>query len=101
MTDPRGSSRRNFLAQCLTGAVALGAGASLLTPAEQTAARSRVAVARDPLLRGKGSGVDPQRLKALLDRAMQAVSTRTIPRQHPKTRPRRGGVLFTLAPRSV
>jgi uncharacterized protein (DUF362 family) len=73
MTDPRGSSRRNFLAQCLTGAVALGAGASLLTPAEQTAARSRVAVARDPLLRGKGSGVDPQRLKALLDRAMQAV----------------------------
>jgi len=83
MTDLRGPSRRNFLTQCLTGAVALGASSALRAPAQQPApaAKSRVdsavlssvVVARDPLLRGTGSAIDPHRLEALVDRAMQAL----------------------------
>ena len=44
MADFRGRSRRNFLTQCLTGAVALGAGSSLRAPAQPAApaAKSRV-----------------------------------------------------------
>ncbi|MGA2205318.1 MAG: DUF362 domain-containing protein [Terracidiphilus sp.] len=78
MTDLRGPTRRNFLTQCLTGAVALGAGPILRAPAEQPApaAKSRVVVARDPQLRGTGTAVDPRRLEALLDRAMQALFNR-------------------------
>jgi uncharacterized protein (DUF362 family) len=79
MTDLRAHSRRNFLTQCLTGAVALGA-AGLRAAGEERApaAKSRVVVARDPQLRGSGSAVDSQRLDsgrlgALLDRAMQSL----------------------------
>ena len=75
MTDFRGPSRRNFLAQCLTGAVAMGAGSVLCAEPEQPTpgAKSTVVVARDPMLRGTGTVVDPRRLGALLDRAMQAL----------------------------
>jgi uncharacterized protein (DUF362 family) len=78
MTAMRSASRRDFLRQCLTGAVALGAGSGLLAPAEQAAplAKSRVVVARDPLLRGAGSTVDSRRIQALLDRAMQSLFDR-------------------------
>ena len=79
MTDLRGRSRRNFLTQCLTGAVALGAGPSLRAPAQQSAAAaksrgdSRVVIARDPELHGASSAPDPHRIEALLDRAMLAL----------------------------
>ena len=75
MTEIRGQSRRNFLTQCLTGAVALGAGSVLCAEPEQATpgAKSTVVVARDPMLRGTGTVVDPRRMGALLDRAMQAL----------------------------
>jgi uncharacterized protein (DUF362 family) len=75
MADFRGRSRRNFLTQCLTGAVALGAGSSLCAPAQPAApaAKSRVIIARDPELRGSGSAPDTHRIEALLDRAMLAL----------------------------
>lgn len=81
MTDLRDHSRRNFLARCLTGAVAVGA--SGLRAAGETravAAKSRVVVARDPLLRGSGSTIDSGRLEALLDRAM--LSLFNLPATH-------------------
>jgi uncharacterized protein (DUF362 family) len=58
--------------------VAVGAGPILRAPAEQPApaAKSRVVVARDPQLRGTGTAIDPRRLEALLDRAMQALFNR-------------------------
>lgn len=66
-------SRRDFL-RGLGSAAALGAGARLLDAEERPLpARSRVVVARDPQLRNGGSGVDPQRLRALLDRAMSSL----------------------------
>ena len=74
MTDLSDRSRRNFLTQCLAGAVAFGAGSALRAPAQPAlAAKSRVAIARDPLLRGAGTAIDPQHLGALLDRAMLAL----------------------------
>jgi uncharacterized protein (DUF362 family) len=74
MTDLSDRSRRNFLAQCLAGAVACGAGAALHVPAQPAlATKSRVAIARDPDLRGTGAAIDPKRLGALLDRAMLAL----------------------------
>jgi uncharacterized protein (DUF362 family) len=75
MADLRGRSRRNFLTQCLTGAVALGAGATLRAPAQPLApgAKSRVIIARDPELRGSSPTPDARRISALLDRAMLAL----------------------------
>ena len=74
MTDLRNHSRRNFLTRCLTGAVAMGATSLRATGETQAAAaKSRVVVARDPLLRGSGSTIDSRRLETLLDRAMQAL----------------------------
>ncbi|MGO8758146.1 MAG: DUF362 domain-containing protein [Terracidiphilus sp.] len=75
MTDVRNPNRRKFLTQCLTGAAAFGTGAVLRGGAEPAAqaARSRVIVARDAELRGAGTTVDPQRIRALLDRAMLAL----------------------------
>jgi len=82
MTYLDAHSRRDFLAQYLTGAVALGAGAGLRAAAAETpaaSAKSRVVVARDAALRGTGSNIDPQRLTALLDRAMQALFEKGSP----------------------
>jgi uncharacterized protein (DUF362 family) len=75
MTDFRSQGRRNFLAQCLAGAVAFGAGSVLCAEPEHATpgAKSTVAVARDPTLRGTGTVIDPRRMEALLDRAMQAL----------------------------
>jgi uncharacterized protein (DUF362 family) len=72
MSDLRGRSRRNFLTQCLTGAVALGTASSLRAPAQPAApaAKSRVIIARDPELRGSSPTPDARRISALLDRAM-------------------------------
>ena len=74
MTDLSDQSRRNFLTQCLAGAVACGAGAALRAPAQPPpATKSCVAIARDPMLRGAGMDLDPHRLAALLDRTMLAL----------------------------
>ncbi len=75
MSDFRGRSRRNFLTQCLTGAVALGAASSLRSSAQpaELPAKSRVVIARDPDLRGSGPTPDPRRVRNLLDRAMLAL----------------------------
>jgi uncharacterized protein (DUF362 family) len=47
--------------------------------AAKSGGNSRVVVARDPMLRGTGSAIDPHRLEALADRAMQALFNRDHP----------------------
>ena len=81
MSTAHNSSRRNFLKASLTGAALLCAGGKTqrLAAAESIGAKSRVVVARDPMLRGTGSTVDSRRMLALLDRAMQALSGRDRP----------------------
>jgi uncharacterized protein (DUF362 family) len=70
------ANRRQFLSQCLRGAALLGASACTALPVTPEAAagsgKSRVVVARDPLLRGAGTQVDPKRMAALVDRAVLA-----------------------------
>ena len=70
-------TRRDFLRACIAGAAVLGAGGSmeLLEAAEHSSAlaKSRVVIARDPMLRGAGTTVDSQRVLNLLDHAMQAL----------------------------
>src|SRR5664280_1283202 len=77
MSTAHNNSRRDFLKQSLSGAAFLCVGGAMepLAAAEPVAAgtKSRVVVARDELLRGTGSAVDPQRMQALVDRAMQAL----------------------------
>ena len=70
-------SRRDFLKNCLAGGIILGTPgkAALLGAAEHTSLplKSRVAIARDPMLRGAGTAVDSGRILGLLDRAMQTL----------------------------
>jgi uncharacterized protein (DUF362 family) len=76
------SSRRDFLKKALMGAAVLrvSAGMGALAGAEQgAAAKSKVVIARDALLRGTGSTVDSGRMLKLLDRAMQALFDRDHP----------------------
>jgi uncharacterized protein (DUF362 family) len=82
MKTMNSNSRRSFLKQALAGAAILGAGGKELlaaVPQAETAARSRVVVARDALLRGGGSTVDAMRVLSLLDRSMQALFDRDHP----------------------
>jgi uncharacterized protein (DUF362 family) len=77
-----GSSRRDFLKKCLTGAAVFGASGrmGLLAAPEETAlAKSRVVIARDAMLRGAGTTVDSRRMLSLVDRAMQALFDRDNP----------------------
>jgi len=68
-----GTSRRDFLRNCVAGAVALSAaGEFKLLPAQVATVKSRVVVARDARLRAAGSKVDSGRVFSLLDRGMQA-----------------------------
>jgi uncharacterized protein (DUF362 family) len=80
MSRARNDSRREFLRKSLSGAAFLCAGgaAQALAVPETTAAgtRSKVVVARDEQLRGSGAVVDAQLIRALLDRAMQALTKR-------------------------
>ena len=69
-------TRRDFLRTCVAGAAVLSmSGTDLLAAAEPTSAlaKSRVVVARDPMLRGAGTTVDSQRVLKLLDQAMQTL----------------------------
>jgi uncharacterized protein (DUF362 family) len=72
------ASRRDFVKGALLSAAALRAGAGALAGAEAgaPAAKSKMAIARDALLRGAGSTVDSNRMLSLLDRAMQALFDR-------------------------
>jgi uncharacterized protein (DUF362 family) len=72
MDDREDPSRRDFLKNCVVGGVALGAadGLAMQGALAQPAAKSTVALAIDPQLRGGGAVVDPLRIAALLDRAM-------------------------------
>jgi uncharacterized protein (DUF362 family) len=72
------SNRRDFVRGALMSAAAVRAGAGVLAGAEQSApaAKSKVVIARDALLRGTGSTVDSSRMLKLLDRAMQALFDR-------------------------
>ena len=71
MRDLSGRSRRNFFKGCLGSAVC----AALQAPAQPVLApKSRVVVAHDPDLRGAGAAIDPNRLEALLDRAILALA---------------------------
>ena len=82
MSTAHNNSRRDFLKQSLSGAAFLCVGGAMepLAAAEPVAAgtKSRVVVARDELLRGTGSTVDPQRMLALVDRAMQALGDHPV-----------------------
>ena len=86
MSTAHSNSRRDFLKQSLSGAAFLCAGGAMgpmepMAAAEPAAAgaKSRVVVAHDELLRGTGSAVDPQRMLAMLDRAIQALFDRDHP----------------------
>jgi uncharacterized protein (DUF362 family) len=85
MSAAHSGSRRDFLKRSLSGAAFFCAGGAALAAqplaAEAVAAgaKSRVVVARDELLRGSGSMVDAQRMRALLDRAMQALFNHEAP----------------------
>jgi uncharacterized protein (DUF362 family) len=82
MSTVRSSSRRDFLKASLPGAAFLCAGGAGPLAAAETlpaAGKSRVVVARDEQLRGSGSSVDSNRIMALLDHAMQALSGRDHP----------------------
>jgi uncharacterized protein (DUF362 family) len=90
MSTTHSDSRRAFIKQTLSGAALLCAGgaAKTLAAAESgtgtAGAKSRVVVARDPLLRGTGASVDSSRMLALLDRAMQSLCGQTLNSQdHP------------------
>ena len=72
------TSRRSFLKTCAAGVAALratGGMPPLLNALEQTAAaaKSKVVIARDAMLRGSGATVESSRVLALLDRSMQAL----------------------------
>jgi uncharacterized protein (DUF362 family) len=77
MDNGNNKSRRDFLKNCLAGGVVLGMRdkLALFGDAEHTSLplKSRVAIARDPLLRGTGATVDSGRILGLLDRAMQTL----------------------------
>ncbi len=75
MTAVRTANRRDFLKECLGGAVGLGS-TGLMAQQSMLPAKSRVVVAHDPLLRGTGSTVDASRIQALLDNAMAALAPR-------------------------
>jgi uncharacterized protein (DUF362 family) len=77
MKTPVCTTRREFLRTCVAGVAVLSAsgGMELLQAAEQgpPVVKSKVVIARDPMLRGTGTSVDSQRVLNLLDHAMQAL----------------------------
>ena len=77
MSKGETTTRRDFLRRCAAGAALLSTTGAVdfLDAAGQSSnlAKSRVVVARDPMLRGAGSSVDSQRIQKLLDQAMQAL----------------------------
>jgi uncharacterized protein (DUF362 family) len=74
MTNFSDNSRRNFLKTCVAGTVALGAGKLPIaeSAAVDSAAKSKVVVARDPQVYGPSGTLDSARVQKLLDNAMQS-----------------------------
>jgi uncharacterized protein (DUF362 family) len=62
---PPGATRRDLFRLCLGG--------TLVRPGWTAGAKSRVVIARDPMVRPSGGALDSARLAGLLDRAVQAV----------------------------
>jgi uncharacterized protein (DUF362 family) len=85
MRNNRSTSRRDFLRYCVGGAVGLSCNfdTSNLVPAKTVSklGTSRVSISRDPQLRDSSAStiVDPQRIRGLLDRAMQALFESSSP----------------------
>jgi uncharacterized protein (DUF362 family) len=73
MKNENDASRREFLKTCVAGMVALGADEALAFAAsgQRASGKSKVVIATDANLRAQ-SGVDPKRMAALLDRAMDS-----------------------------
>jgi uncharacterized protein (DUF362 family) len=75
MRNERTASRRDFLRNCLAGAVGLAVADQpvALDAAEPVTSlgKSRVVIAQDAQMRGAGTGVDGGRVLSLLDHAMQ------------------------------
>jgi uncharacterized protein (DUF362 family) len=75
MGREKGTNRRDFIRKCMAGALVLGAGDTLSfgkAKAETAAGpKSKVVVAKGPMLRGNGGTVDSGRVANLLDTAMQ------------------------------
>lgn len=85
MCKERATSRREFLRNCLAGVVALDAAGhstakSAARPGTKSAG-STVVIVRDPHLRGALPQVDAQRIRNLLDRAMEGLFHAGDPRQ--------------------
>ena len=83
MSVLRSASRRDFLKECLSGAV-LGASGRMGLPAPSRPApgmitKSKVVIAHDDQLRDAASTVDSHRVLGLLDRAMQSLFDRDQP----------------------
>jgi uncharacterized protein (DUF362 family) len=75
MSEKQDTNRRDFLKTCVASTVAFSASDALAfakTAGTNLAGKSKVVIAKDSMLRGSGSAVDPQRMLALLDRAMEA-----------------------------
>jgi uncharacterized protein (DUF362 family) len=77
------SNRREFLKACVGGAALLGSarktsGDPLSIPPNE---KSKVAVGRDPLLRGNGTSLDSGRLLKVLDRCIQTIYDSDSPQQ--------------------
>jgi uncharacterized protein (DUF362 family) len=74
MKNKAGESRRDFLKNCVAGAIVAGVGglATVEAVAGEGGARSKVVIARDSMLYGQSSTPDSSRVQKLLDRAMQS-----------------------------
>ncbi len=75
MKDKTAESRRNFLKNCVTGAIVTGVSGlpQLATvPIHANVAKSKVVVARDAMLYGQSSTPSSSRVLKLLDNAMQS-----------------------------
>jgi uncharacterized protein (DUF362 family) len=66
------SSRRDFLRGCVAGVVVARSGGKRLPPFASPE-KSKVVIARDPLLCSPGPGLDSDRLLKMLDRSLQSV----------------------------
>jgi uncharacterized protein (DUF362 family) len=89
------SNRREFLKACVAGAVLLGSAekTSGVPLSISTNEKSKVAIARDSLLRGKGTSVDSARLLKVLDRCIQTIYDSDSPQQAWKRAVRPGEVV--------
>jgi len=75
MKEKVGESRRDFLRNCVAGAIVAGVGGLApleAAPAKGAGAKSKVVIARDAMLYGQSSTPGSSRVQKLLDHAMQS-----------------------------